>query len=74
MSRKIKYYIENNDILKKSINMSYKKKYKLSDIANIINKLSDNNKVEIKIDNILLLFSGLTYYWLVNVLIGIFLI
>ena len=47
----IKYYIENNDILKKSINMVYKKKYKLSDIANIINKLSDN-KVDVKIDKI----------------------
>ncbi len=43
------FYIENN-ICPKSINCSYKNKYLLSDIANIINNLSEH-KVEVEIQN-----------------------
>ena len=45
----INFYIENKDC-PKSINCCYKEKYLLSDIANIINNLSDH-KVNIEIQN-----------------------
>lgn len=45
----IDFYLLNNSI-PKSINFSYNTKYKLSDIANMINKLCDH-KVEIIIEN-----------------------
>ena len=49
ISHIINYYLSNNIKLSSDINMSYIKKYKLSDIANIINNLS-NHKVDINIE------------------------
>lgn len=46
----VNYFLNNPPITYKDINMSYIKKYKLSDIANIINELS-SHKVHINIEN-----------------------
>lgn len=46
----IKHFLNNLNIAHKDINMSYLKKYKLSDIANIINELS-SYKTDIIIEN-----------------------
>jgi hypothetical protein len=46
----VKYFLDNQIQTYKDINMSYLKKYKLSDIANIINNLS-SKKVDIIIEN-----------------------
>ena len=46
----IKYFLDNPKCLYKDINMSYIKKYKLSDIANIINELS-YYKVDINVES-----------------------
>lgn len=46
----IKYFLKNPNIVHKDVNMSYLKKYKLSDIANIINELS-SYKTDIIIEN-----------------------
>lgn len=46
----VKYYLNNPPLTYKDINMSYYKKYKLSDIANIINQLS-SYKVDTIIEN-----------------------
>lgn len=50
----IKYYLDNYNkiILEKTINICYKKKYKLSDIANIIENISEYKKINIKILNV----------------------
>jgi len=53
----VKYFLKNPVTNYKDINMSYVKKYKLSDIANIINELS-TYKVDINIENKLF---GLSY-------------
>jgi hypothetical protein len=53
----VKYFLKNPVVNYKDINMSYVKKYKLSDIANIINQLS-THKVNINIENKLF---GLSY-------------
>jgi hypothetical protein len=53
----VKYFLKNPVVNYKGINMSYVKKYKLSDIANIINELS-TYKVDINIENKLF---GLSY-------------
>ncbi len=53
----VKYFLKNPVVNYKDINMSYVKKYKLSDIANIINELS-TYKVDINIENKLF---GLSY-------------
>lgn len=46
----VEYFLTNQSIKYKNVNMSYTKKYKLSDIANIINNLS-SHKVNINIEN-----------------------
>lgn len=46
----IKHFLNNLNIAHKDVNMSYLKKYKLSDIANIINELS-SYKTDIIIEN-----------------------
>ena len=46
----IKHFLENKVTSYTDINMSYIKKYKLSDIANIINNL-DNHKVDINVED-----------------------
>lgn len=46
----IKHFLENKVTSYTDINMSYFKKYKLSDIANIINNL-DDHKVDINVEN-----------------------
>lgn len=46
----INHYLLNTNTLPYDINMSYVKKYKLTDITNIINNLSDY-KVDVKIEN-----------------------
>ena len=50
----IKYYLDNFDKikLKKTINICYEKKYKLSDIANIIENIGEHKKINIKILNL----------------------
>ena len=53
----ITYFLKNTVTNYTDINMSYLKKYKLSDIANIINELS-SHKVDINIENKI---SGLNY-------------
>lgn len=53
----ITYFLKNTVTNYTDINMSYLKKYKLSDIANIINELS-SYKVDIKMEN---LSNGLNY-------------
>jgi nucleoside-diphosphate-sugar epimerase len=53
----INHLLNNSISTYKDINMSYIKKYKLSDIANIINELS-SHKVDINIENKI---SGLNY-------------
>ena len=53
----INHFLNNSISTYKDINMSYIKKYKLSDIANIINELS-SHKVDINIENKI---SGLNY-------------
>lgn len=60
----IDYYI-NNDDMPKQIDCSYSNLYKLSDIANIINDLSEY-KVEIKIEQ---KGIALPYYGIANVLV-----
>lgn len=50
LSNVVEYFLKNPVSSYKDINMSYFKKYKLSDIANIINELS-SYKVDIKIEN-----------------------
>ncbi len=57
LSNVVEYFLKNPVSSYKDINMSYLKKYKLSDIANIINELS-SYKVDIKIEN---LSNGLNY-------------
>jgi nucleoside-diphosphate-sugar epimerase len=55
----IKYYIDNNDnqnILEKTINICYDKKYKLSDIAKII--LQDKSKIIILNNELTNNYSG----------------
>lgn len=49
----IKYYLDNFDEknLEKTINICYKQKYKLSEIANIIANINEKNKINIKILN-----------------------
>jgi len=46
----IKHFLNNPNIVYKDINMSYMKKYKLSDVANIINELS-SYKTDIIVEN-----------------------
>jgi dTDP-4-dehydrorhamnose reductase len=60
----VDYYI-NNDNLPKQIDCSYIGLYKLSEIANIINKL-DEHKVDIKIEKE---GTALSYYGIANVLL-----
>ena len=50
----IKYYLDNYNKIKleKTINICYEKKYKLSDIANIIENISEQKKINIKIFNL----------------------
>jgi GDP-L-fucose synthase len=57
LSNVVEYFLKNPVSSYKDINMSYLKKYKLSDIANIINELS-SYKVDIKMEN---LSNGLNY-------------
>ena len=50
----IKYYLDNYNKIKleKTINICYEKKYKLSDIANIIENIGEQKKINIKILNL----------------------
>jgi hypothetical protein len=61
----VDYYINNDDI-PKQIDCSYSNLYKLSDIANMINNLSDY-KIKIKIEQE---GMALPYYGTANVLVN----